>query len=134
MSTSHPTSSPDATQVPASRRATAAIKPLPSGKFRVVVCLGPHPITRNPIRMSRTFATEHEALVFGETMLQGQSNFLSRLRQRLQVTELPSPPGSSEQRLYLIRGRRVMLDADVAKLLGTRTGLINQSVSRNQQR
>jgi hypothetical protein len=39
-----------------------------------------------------------------------------------------------ERRIYLIRGQRVMLDADVAQIFGTRTGILNQAVSRNRRR
>jgi hypothetical protein len=36
--------------------------------------------------------------------------------------------------MYLVRGQHVMLDADVAKMFGTRTGWLNQTVSRHRQR
>lgn len=36
--------------------------------------------------------------------------------------------------IYLIRGRRVMLDRDLAKLYGIETRVLNQAVRRNQER
>src|SRR3989338_6186362 len=39
-----------------------------------------------------------------------------------------------EQTILLIRGHRVMLDADLAKLYGASTKALNQGVKRNQER
>ena len=39
-----------------------------------------------------------------------------------------------EQKIYLIRGRKVMLDSDLAKLYGVSTKAFNQSVKRNRER
>lgn len=39
-----------------------------------------------------------------------------------------------EPRILLIRGRRVLLDADLAKLYGTSTKALNQAVKRNAKR
>ena len=39
-----------------------------------------------------------------------------------------------EQRIFLIRGQKVMLDYDLAKLYGVRTKILNQAVKRNMQR
>ncbi len=36
--------------------------------------------------------------------------------------------------IYLIRGQRVMLDADLAKLYGVATKALNQAVTRNRER
>lgn len=36
--------------------------------------------------------------------------------------------------ILLVRGQRVMLDADLAELYGTATKAINQAVKRNQER
>jgi hypothetical protein len=44
------------------------------------------------------------------------------------------PLGQIEQRIYLIRGQRVMLDADLAALYGVSTKRLNEQVSRNQER
>jgi hypothetical protein len=43
-------------------------------------------------------------------------------------------PTSIEDRIFLIRGHRVMLDADLAKIYGVTTKTLNQSVKRNKQR
>jgi hypothetical protein len=44
------------------------------------------------------------------------------------------PIGRIEQRIVMIRGQRVMLDADLAGLYGTTTGRLNQQVRRNPDR
>ena len=38
------------------------------------------------------------------------------------------------RKIYLIRGHRVMLDRDLAKLYGVRTGRLNEQVKRNYKR
>jgi hypothetical protein len=42
--------------------------------------------------------------------------------------------GQIEQRILLIRGQRVMLDADLAMLYGVPTRILNQAVRRNLKR
>lgn len=44
------------------------------------------------------------------------------------------PIGQIEQRILLIRGQRVMLDADLAMLYGVPTRVLNQAVRRNLKR
>jgi len=44
------------------------------------------------------------------------------------------PIGQIEQRILLIRGQRVMLDADLAGLYGTTTKRLNEQVKRNADR
>ena len=44
------------------------------------------------------------------------------------------PIGQIEQRILLIRGQRVMLDADLAKLYGVETRVLNQAGRRNPDR
>jgi len=39
-----------------------------------------------------------------------------------------------ENLIYLIRGKRVMLDRDLAKLYGVETKVLNQAVTRNKKR
>ncbi len=39
-----------------------------------------------------------------------------------------------EKSIYLIRGEKVMLDRDLAKLYGVPTGAVNQAVRRNRER
>jgi hypothetical protein len=67
-------------------------------------------------------------------MLEDLPKFVARLRHQLEVAALPARPGYGEQRMYLVRGQRVMVDADVAQLFDTRTSFLNQAVSRNPQR
>lgn len=39
-----------------------------------------------------------------------------------------------ERKIFLIRGQRVMLDSDLAKIYGVTTARLNQQVNRNQER
>jgi hypothetical protein len=39
-----------------------------------------------------------------------------------------------ERRIFLVRGQKVMLDADLARLYGVTTGNLNKAVKRNQAR
>lgn len=39
-----------------------------------------------------------------------------------------------ESRIFLIRGQKVMLDADLAELYGVETGALNRAVKRNSER
>jgi len=39
-----------------------------------------------------------------------------------------------EQKIFLIRGKKVMLDSDLAKLYGVQTKVLNQAVKRNLER
>jgi hypothetical protein len=49
-------------------------------------------------------------------------------------TPLPVPVESIERRIYLIRGQKVMLDADLAELYQVATRALNQQVRRNVDR
>jgi hypothetical protein len=44
------------------------------------------------------------------------------------------PVGRIDQLIFLVRGRRVMLDRDLAGLYGTETRVLNQAVRRNLDR
>jgi len=44
------------------------------------------------------------------------------------------PDEKIEKAIYLIRGEKVMLDRDLAKLYGVMTGALNQAVRRNRER
>jgi hypothetical protein len=46
----------------------------------------------------------------------------------------PLPAEVIEQKIYLIRGHKVILDADLAELYGVTTGNLNLAVRRNAQR
>ena len=41
---------------------------------------------------------------------------------------------SIEQKIYLIRGQKIMLDADLASLYGVEVRTLNQDVKRNKKR
>lgn len=43
-------------------------------------------------------------------------------------------PDEIERAIHIIRGQRVMLDADLAKLYGVTTGRLNEQVQRNRDR
>ena len=45
-----------------------------------------------------------------------------------------APTESIERIIFLIRGQKVMLDADLARLYGVETGALNRAVKRNQER
>lgn len=44
------------------------------------------------------------------------------------------PAGTIERRIFTMRGHKVMLDSDLAKLYGVTTGAFNQAVKRNSDR
>lgn len=48
--------------------------------------------------------------------------------------ELPVPVTLIERRIYLIRGKKVMADSDLAELYGLPTFRLNESVKRNRRR
>ncbi|MBI4178790.1 ORF6N domain-containing protein [bacterium] len=57
------------------------------------------------------------------------------------VNKSPSVPfvqksliGKIERRIYIIRGRRVMLDSDLAEIYGVTTARLNEQVKRNPER
>ena len=50
------------------------------------------------------------------------------------VVVLAVPPDSLESVIYVVRGQRVMLDADLARLYDVRTAVLNQAVKRNPAR
>ena len=46
-------------------------------------------------------------------------------------SDLLAPEAPIENKIYLVRGKRVMFDSDLAKLYGVKTKALNQSVKRN---
>jgi hypothetical protein len=44
------------------------------------------------------------------------------------------PSGRIISKIYIIRGRKIMLDRDLAELYGVKTGVLNQAVKRNLKR
>ena len=46
----------------------------------------------------------------------------------------PALKGRIEQKILIVRGRRVMLDEDLAEIYGVSTARLNQQVSRNIDR
>lgn len=44
------------------------------------------------------------------------------------------PVDAIERKIYLIRGHKVMIDADLADIYGVPTKVLNQAVKRNQER
>ena len=47
---------------------------------------------------------------------------------------VPAPVAQIEQCILLVRGQKVMIDADLAQLYGVQTKALNQAVKRNAQR
>ncbi|MFQ5448868.1 MAG: ORF6N domain-containing protein [Saprospiraceae bacterium] len=47
---------------------------------------------------------------------------------------IPHQPGEFLSRIHFIRGRRVMLDSDLAGVYGVSTKRLNEQVRRNQRR
>ena len=52
----------------------------------------------------------------------------------MKISGLAIPPQRIEKAIFLIRGERVMLDADLAGLYGVTTKSLNQAVRRNRNR
>ncbi|MDD5091965.1 MAG: ORF6N domain-containing protein [Candidatus Wallbacteria bacterium] len=50
------------------------------------------------------------------------------------ISEVGGPGTVLSQKIYLIRGRKVMLDCDLAVLYGVKTKVLNQAVKRNAER
>ena len=50
------------------------------------------------------------------------------------TTNLAIPAERIERRILLVRGQKVMLDADLAELYGVETKALNQAVRRNKER
>ncbi len=50
------------------------------------------------------------------------------------VKEEMVPQESIEQKIFLIRGQKVMLDKDLAELYGVKTKRLNEQVKRNSRR
>lgn len=50
------------------------------------------------------------------------------------LTKSSPAPELIEQRIYTIRGQRVMLDSDLAELYGVETEVFNQAVKRQRKR
>ena len=49
-------------------------------------------------------------------------------------TDLAIPPDRIERQIFIMRGKRVMLDSELAKLYGVPTRRLNEQVKRNQDR
>jgi hypothetical protein len=51
---------------------------------------------------------------------------MARLRHQIGTSSLAIPPERVERRILLIRGQKVMLDADLAELYGVTTKRLNE--------
>ena len=56
------------------------------------------------------------------------SKMVSKIKKSIMPVEI------IEQKIFLIRGRKVMIDADIAELYGVTTKVLNQAVKRNASR
>jgi len=59
---------------------------------------------------------------------------VKNLKSQIVTSKLAIPPERVESRILLIRGQRVMLDADLAGLYGVTTRRLNEQVKRNWDR
>lgn len=59
---------------------------------------------------------------------------MKNLKSQIVTSSLSIPAERVERRILLIRGQRVMLDADLAELYGVPTKVLNQAVKRNSDR
>ena len=59
---------------------------------------------------------------------------MRNLKSQIVTSKLAIPAGRVESRILLIRGQKVMLDADLADLYGVETKALNQAVRRNINR
>src|ERR1051326_1610374 len=55
-------------------------------------------------------------------------------KKNLTTSSLSATVQLIERRIYLIRGQKVMIDADLAELYGVPTSRLNEQVSRNKKR
>ena len=56
------------------------------------------------------------------------------MKSQIVISSLEIPPERMQRRILLIRGQKVRLDADLAKLYGVATKAFNQRVRRNMGR
>jgi hypothetical protein len=49
-------------------------------------------------------------------------------------SEVAAIPDKIEESIYVVRGQRVMLDSDLARMYGVTTAALNQAVRRNKER
>lgn len=56
---------------------------------------------------------------------------MSGLKSQIVISSSDIPPERIERRILLIRGQKVMLDADLAELYGVETKMLNRAVRRN---
>jgi hypothetical protein len=55
-------------------------------------------------------------------------------RKKISPSQLPVPVQLIERRIYLIRGKKVMIDSELSELYGVQTKVFNQAVKRNRER
>src|SRR5205085_11184272 len=72
-------------------------------------------------------------------MMDGSTRFLLNkstmpTKKSSPARQLPVPVALIERRIYLIRGKKVMIDSDLAELYGVPTKVFNQAVKRNIER
>jgi len=48
--------------------------------------------------------------------------------------ETAESPAEIAGKIFVVRGKRVMMDSELAKLYGTETRVLNQAVRRNRER
>jgi hypothetical protein len=66
-------------------------------------------------------------------ILQSLKWYLGFVKKKI-ITELILDADIIREKIHVIRGKKVMLDKDLAMLYGVQTGVLNQSVKRNKDR
>jgi hypothetical protein len=56
------------------------------------------------------------------------------MAKKLPANKLALTPATIEAAIHIVRGQRVMLDSDLARLYGVTTAALNQAVHRNEER
>jgi hypothetical protein len=68
------------------------------------------------------------------TLIEGGFRMSNDLKSQIVMSKPPLRAEDISQRIHIIRGHRVMLDADLAELYGVTTGALNQAIKRNAER
>ncbi len=68
------------------------------------------------------------------TLIEDQFGMSDDLKSKIAISKSPLRVDEISQRIHIIRGHRVILDADLAELYEVMTGALNQAVKRNKGR
>jgi hypothetical protein len=68
------------------------------------------------------------------TLVEDRFRMSDDLKSQIVISKPALRAEDISQRIYTVRGQRVMLDADLAELYGVTTGALNQAIKRNAER